>query len=355
MATKEAAMVLYYHSNSVTQALLDLFPNIGLVKSMFPVRQNFWYNIENRRKFFEDFAREGGFDPLVPDHWYANAPKILEKNPAIVLSYHNNSVAQALLDLFPNIGLVKTNFHSTRGFWNVENRRHFFENYAQSNGFDFNIAENWYLQPQERIMEQKGAETVLEYHRNSLASALMDLFPSIGLDKSKFLPSHVFWRLPSNRRNFFVNFAKDNRFNPGNPDNWYAQSRQKIMETKGAQMVLYYHNNSISKALMDLFPNIGLTKSNFQVRQKFWSKPENRRSFFENYAKSHNFDISVARNWYLEPAQNILSAKGAYRILYYHGNSISKALVELFPEMEFERKKFISNKPAQRIPIVIQE
>jgi hypothetical protein len=40
-------------------------------------------------------------------------------------------------------------------FWNSENRKQFFETYAHQNGFDARSAENWYLQPQERIMEQK--------------------------------------------------------------------------------------------------------------------------------------------------------------------------------------------------------
>jgi hypothetical protein len=29
-----------------------------------------WDNVENRRKFFEKYAKDRGFDPLNPENWY---------------------------------------------------------------------------------------------------------------------------------------------------------------------------------------------------------------------------------------------------------------------------------------------
>ena len=29
-----------------------------------------WNSVENRRRFFEDFAKANGFDPRLPGHWY---------------------------------------------------------------------------------------------------------------------------------------------------------------------------------------------------------------------------------------------------------------------------------------------
>lgn len=37
----------------------------------------------------------------------------------------------------------------------IEFRKKFFESYAQDNGFDPLIAENWYLQPRPKIMAYK--------------------------------------------------------------------------------------------------------------------------------------------------------------------------------------------------------
>lgn len=40
-----------------------------------------------------------------------------------------------------------------------------------------------------------------------------------------------------------------------------------------------------------------------------WNEVENRRDFFEKYAKRMNFDSQDAEKWYLQPMENILSFK----------------------------------------------
>lgn len=32
-----------------------------------------WHGVENRRQFFEQYALEHGFDPLIPDNWYSQS------------------------------------------------------------------------------------------------------------------------------------------------------------------------------------------------------------------------------------------------------------------------------------------
>ena len=34
-----------------------------------------WYDIENRRRFFESYAESHGFDPEVPENWYSQPSK----------------------------------------------------------------------------------------------------------------------------------------------------------------------------------------------------------------------------------------------------------------------------------------
>jgi hypothetical protein len=78
---KGAKTVISHHKYKVSQALLDLFPNIGLDKSKFWFQ---WAKVENRRKFFENFANLSGFDPLIPNHWYKQSR---EKIMATKVSY----------------------------------------------------------------------------------------------------------------------------------------------------------------------------------------------------------------------------------------------------------------------------
>jgi hypothetical protein len=94
------------------------------------------------------------------------------------------------------------------------------------------------------------------------------------------------WRVIGNRRKFFENFAKEHGFDPLVPENWYLRSRKQIANYKvlfififililfiyfreyflisyqGASRVVAYHKGSLfSRALMELFPDIGLDKS----------------------------------------------------------------------------------------------
>lgn len=40
------------------------------------------------------------------------------------------------------------------------------------------------------------------------------------------------WYEPQSRMEFFEKFAKDNNFDPHDPNQWYIQSRESIMATK---------------------------------------------------------------------------------------------------------------------------
>jgi hypothetical protein len=74
----------------VSQALIDLFPNIGLEKELFSsmplsffsnvtnILKDWEYNLQNRREFFEKYAKHNGFNPLVPDNWYSVNRKSIE-------------------------------------------------------------------------------------------------------------------------------------------------------------------------------------------------------------------------------------------------------------------------------------
>ena len=84
--------VLAHHRRSVAQALLDLFPEIGLEKLKFrgifflyspqspiyfcacifnPLKSGSWHKKESKRNLFISYAKTHGFDPLHPENWYS--------------------------------------------------------------------------------------------------------------------------------------------------------------------------------------------------------------------------------------------------------------------------------------------
>ena len=98
----------------------------------------------------------------------------------------------------------------------------------------------------------------------------------------KLIISSAMWHKIENRRRFFTTYAKLNSFDPLVPENWYLQPKDKILSDKvikirnkkqiqkklticqGARRVLFYHDGSFAKALVDLFPHIGLDISKFK-------------------------------------------------------------------------------------------
>jgi len=170
------------------------------------------------------------------------------------------------------------------------------------------------------------------------------------------LLSLVLFKEPHVRRTFFENLARVNSFDPLEPDNWYLLRREDIQIVPGAQSILQYHE-SYAKALIELFPEIGLEKSKFPpafskdtskkvqvgplstLREPTGGTRFTRRLFFETYARDHNFEPSMVENWYKEPIPRIMATKGASRIVLKHG-SIMKGLMDLFPELEFDRAGF---------------
>lgn len=169
-------------------------------KCLQPPKQSSWQSIEARRNFFEEYARTNRFDPLQPENWYLRASSnIVEtKGASGVLFYHNYSVQKALLDLFPNIGLNKTKFDCPTIWQDRNNRKQFFEIYANENKFNSQDPNNWYSQSRNKIFSAKGANWVMSYHNNSVFQALSDLFPDIGLEKFKF-PKH-YWNITNLRQ-----------------------------------------------------------------------------------------------------------------------------------------------------------
>jgi len=189
---KGASSVLSYYGGSMTTAVLHLFKDIGLDASKFPNKlpSKYWTDPSHQRQLFYDFAKEKGFDPLVPDHWYSvTSNEILSfKGGSSMLSHYDGRFVRALLHLFPGIGFDKRKFHQKlpRNHWSdIANRRKFFEQFAKKRKFDPLIPRNWYSVSKENILAIKKSVSLLSFYDNNLGRALFHLFPEIELDPNK--------------------------------------------------------------------------------------------------------------------------------------------------------------------------
>jgi hypothetical protein len=83
-----ASTILKYYKGNITKALISIFPDIGLDKSILRSRKlqktfaelfsslaGFWGNLTRQKKFFENYAKENGFDSQDPQNWYTQAER----------------------------------------------------------------------------------------------------------------------------------------------------------------------------------------------------------------------------------------------------------------------------------------
>jgi len=200
---------------------------------------------------------------------------------------------------------------------------------------------------------------VLSYFEGSLTRALVGLFPEVSFDESKFLivPSMpfyfcchsvllcslfsphsfsnlfitgAFWKELKNRKKVFDRFAKENKFDPLIADNWYSIGYRSMADaSKGISSVLqYYYGNNLKKALLHVYPNIGLDKNKFNAKYN-WTNIANRRAYLIDFAKSRGFDPLVFDNWNYVTASAL---KNTANLLQYYNGSLTAALHDLFSD-----------------------
>jgi len=71
-----------------------------------------------------------------------------------------------------------------------------------------------------------------------------------------------YWKVPENRRNFLLEFAKDMGFDPTLSENWYKISKKQLKD-KGGRRILHYHNANHRQAIIDAFPELDLQRHKF--------------------------------------------------------------------------------------------
>jgi len=175
------------------------------------------------------------------------------------------------MDLYPNIGLDKLGFSVlSHGHWAEEdNRKQFFDQFAKDNEFDPLVASNWYTVTTAMVIPRKGGKSVLEYYGGSFAKALLQLYPDIGLDRTRFMAlPNGYWASEQNRKGFFDAFAKEEGFDPLVPGNWYKVALKTVKAKRGFESVMQYYNKRFPSALAQVYPDIGLDESQFAFSAK---------------------------------------------------------------------------------------
>jgi len=200
--------------------------------------------------------------------------------------------------------LVPSKFKNAQNPWDDINfRRKAFERIAKQHGFDPFDPKNWDKTVIKRAVASlrksmkgnggDGLKMILTYHSLRIATALVELFPEMLAERKTktFNPDTTF----EHKKRIFERFAKRNGFDPLDAHSWAAQTNQKLVALTGWNYVKNQYNGNVVQMLSHFFPNIGLVPSMFRAS---WKTAEQRRAYFEKYARDHNFNPLDAESWY---------------------------------------------------------
>jgi len=103
MLAAQGGATLLRRYGSAAKALRVAYPDLQLqVKDKKPAR--YWADERNCRAFFDNFAKEIGFDPLKLDNWYnVTGDTVAKQGGRSLLNRHNGSLRQALHATYPEL------------------------------------------------------------------------------------------------------------------------------------------------------------------------------------------------------------------------------------------------------------
>jgi len=297
-----------------------------------------WTTINHRRAYFDQLALALHFDPLEPDNWYSLPRSIMRTIKSHqVLHYYNGDYLTALMHVYPNIGLTKRTFTAWSYLKYTTNRNYSLQDVLGSTQHHPLIIENW------RALYDIENLPMFDFYKDTL----IDWLDENGAHK--YPSTTEGWHTLSRQEAFFNEIAIRHSFDPLLPQNWYKLSRNVILSAKGGHSVLAQYRGSYVKALMCVYPSIGLEEQKFKnLLRNYWSHIDNRRIFFINFSKEKGFDPLVPENWYSH-AWELYSTKHATSVLSHYQGSISKALSHTFPGLDMMRSVLVvpSNTPTK--------
>jgi len=187
-----------------------------------------------------------------------------------------------------------------------------------------------------------GGHEMLKRHNGSLMETLSDLFPGIHFPKKSFLDQENYWKQFIKHRKFLDMLAKFKNFSPLETEKWYTIQRKDISSVGGINITKYYKDSHVN-TIMEVYPDLPLQRERFWANNDDWKETSVQREFFDNLAKSKNFTPLDPDKWYSVTRVDVITAGGG-GLLKYHNQSHIKAIVNIYPELNLQLRKFPSYK-----------
>ncbi len=322
------ASLLSIYDHSVGKTVLSLFPDYPLLPWKFSnLPKNYWNDLKNQRQFFDWLAVQLGIKHYTD--WYTVMMADLSAKGAlpILTRYHSNSIAKALVQLYPEHEWQLFKFKQTpQNLWNDKGRRKQYFDWIATQ-LNIKTFEDWYNVTTGDIHAKGGAVLLHHFYGGSLFKALEELYPHYKWKSWRLTAKQPqYWEDMHNQRDFFDWLGGE--LGVGVMQDWYKVKTLDVYE-KGGAMVLRLYGDSLFKALKAIYPEFNWEPWKFTTVSKgFWEDMKNQRDYFEWLKKDLN--IRSLADWKYIKEHHIMERGGA-SLLDYYGNSLVTALETIYP------------------------
>jgi len=332
------------------EVVSDFFRSVpsGSVNEVYGVPVFRHYDLDEKRQYktlLENYALSKSLNPYNPATWHSMSRMEMKQHlPLKVLQpiFDRHGYVQTLMSLFPSIGLDEKKFVqvSRAYFTDVKTRKSYFDAFAKKKGFDPLVADNWYKTQAKDLHKSKTRTVIHRYYHGNFGKAISHLYPDINFDQDKLARKGR-----RNRKEFFDSFAKESGFDPLAAHHWYRVTEAQIWSKQYAHSVLLFYDCDFRKALVSVYPNIGLHVDRFlkepaAAGTKYWDDAKNRKKFFDDFAWHYGFDALVPDHWYMVSTEVVLKTENVGAVLKYYRGKMEAALAHLYPNIGLDVSKF---------------
>ena len=294
--------------------------------------------------------------------WYkVTKSQVLEHRGGWVLKIHGNSLYRTLCAIYPHYPWKDWRFahNQNLAYWGEKNNlRSFLDDFANDKGIkDW---EEWYQITRSKLIEYGEGSIFLKPYQDKKRTdisdflcALMMAYPDKPWDPTRFKnqieedaielaakekemkEQGGAWLDRTVQRNFFDRVA--NSLGLKEKEDWYKVSFTDFVKMGGSAL-LKYHDNSLTKAIMAIYPEYTWKPWRFQkISSGLWNDRKVQRYFMDDLGKKLNY--RELDDWYLISKAEIADHGGG-SLLSTYGNSIYQLLNGVFTEKVWDSDKF---------------
>ncbi len=325
-----------YYGNSPSAAVIDNYSGHQWYEWLFiSAPQSFWKRKNNRRRCMDWLAHKLGYTKI--KDWYSvTVNDFKENNLAGLLSYHNDSPSQTVIENYTEYDWKIFKFSiCPQSFWqDSKERKIFLEHLFKLLGYT--QTEDWYRASHEDFTSN-GGHGLLRYYKGSHVRAIVDNYPKYPwLEWKFFYVPKGFWEDVCNRRRYMNWLAV--LLGYSKLEDWYKITAGDFEKNYGGGMLVSCFSGSPSKAVIDIFPEHQWYEWLFSVAPQGYWQDKNHRLLYVDWL-ADLLGISKLSDWYAITGQRFRENNGS-GFLDFYSNSPIRAITGCFPDYNWQIEKF---------------